>query len=331
MSEYLREAALLAAEVPRNRCPATDSLQVLDTHPEIRLVLEDTWSDNQGRVYREVPAEKVSRWPTHLAKTFRSFLRISKQPEQVFRILDLLHQIDADKAVVRMTLTACRRRKSLEPAIAYYETLASELEAITHDRRAEEFLLGTHDVRCRPRLTCGQAKVGTWYLSDEFTDPEERALSPSYRAELLHDPSSSSIEEQDWITRQPKDWQRLHSNITHAQASDLPDLKDQLLTASKGPWSHDQLEVLWDTYRIRRDYLWSRRPRPLFPKLSPVARKLIQRIKRSRSRPEITWVGMNLYKAMHGELHLPGTVSEPEWSIVFDAYRARKAQVMASR
>ena len=37
---------------------------------------------------------------------------------------------------------------------------------------------------------------------------------------------------------------------------------------------------------------------------------------------------MNLYKAMQGELRLPGAVSEPEWSIVFDAYRARRAQVL---
>src|SRR5437867_4330867 len=140
MCAYLEEAAYLAAEVPRNRCPATDAREILDANPALRLALEETWTDPAGRVYREVPADRVSRWPTHLAKTFRSFLRIGKVPEQVFRLLDLLHQIDADGAVVRMTLNGCRRRKSLGPAITYYERLATELEAVTRGVPDEEVL-----------------------------------------------------------------------------------------------------------------------------------------------------------------------------------------------
>ena len=141
------------------------------------------------------------------------------------------------------------------------------------------------------------------------------------------DPTKPDDDEPDWIERQPRAWRRLHQQIKHASASDLSDLKTRLLKESEGPWNHDQLEVLWDTYRMRRDYLRSRRPRPSIPKLNPTARKLIRRIERSRSKPEIAWVGMNLYKAMQGEMRLPGAVSESEWSAVFDAYRARKAQI----
>ena len=132
MCAYLQEAAFLAAETPCNQCPATDSLELLDAHPEIRLALEDTWTDVCGRVYREVPADRISRWPTHLAKTFRSFLRIGKNPAQVFRLLDLLHQMDADQSIVRMTLDGCQKRESLQPAIDYYEKLVPELGAVTH-------------------------------------------------------------------------------------------------------------------------------------------------------------------------------------------------------
>src|SRR5436309_8046799 len=134
MSAYLQEAAHLAAETPRNHCPATDSLEVLDAHPEIRLALEDTWTDEYGRVYREVPADRISRWPSHIAKAFRSFLRVGKNPAHVFRLLDLLHQMDADQAVLRMTLDGCRKKGSLQPAIEYYEKLVTELEAVTGDR-----------------------------------------------------------------------------------------------------------------------------------------------------------------------------------------------------
>src|SRR2546426_2679588 len=163
MSTYLQEAAFLAAETPCNLCPAIDSLEVLDAHPEIRLVLEDTWTDHCGRVYREAPADRISRWPTHLAKAFPSFLRIGKNPAHVFRLLDLLHQMDADQAVVRMTLDGCRKKGSLQPAIDYYEKLVAELEAVTGDRPDDEVTLGTRDVTCRPRFACGEAKVGTWH------------------------------------------------------------------------------------------------------------------------------------------------------------------------
>jgi hypothetical protein len=34
---FMYEASKLAAEVPRNRCPATDSLEWLDSNPAARL------------------------------------------------------------------------------------------------------------------------------------------------------------------------------------------------------------------------------------------------------------------------------------------------------
>jgi hypothetical protein len=67
----MQECQLMANEIPRNRCPATDSLDWLDDHPEYRLALEDTWSDSAGRVYSDVPADVVSRWPGHIARTFK--------------------------------------------------------------------------------------------------------------------------------------------------------------------------------------------------------------------------------------------------------------------
>ena len=52
MAVYMDECALLAAHVPKNRCPATDAIEWLDNHPWYRLPLEDTWTDPSGRVYR---------------------------------------------------------------------------------------------------------------------------------------------------------------------------------------------------------------------------------------------------------------------------------------
>ena len=89
---FMDECALMALEVPRDRCPATDALEFLDDHPEYRLPLEDTWTGPSGRVYRQAPADVISRWPAHLARTFRSFLKIGKDPDQVFQLLDLLQE-----------------------------------------------------------------------------------------------------------------------------------------------------------------------------------------------------------------------------------------------
>ncbi len=130
---YLDEAAYLAAVVPRDRCPSTDALDVLDANPQLRLALEDTWTDPGGRVYREVPAEIVSRWPPHIAKSFRSLLRIGRDPAQVFELLDLLNELDAGTEVLRMTLATCRRRKELTAAISYYKELAAELQTVTYN------------------------------------------------------------------------------------------------------------------------------------------------------------------------------------------------------
>ena len=81
MAVYLDECALMALEVPRNRCPATDAIEWLDARPQFRLALEDTWTDQCGRVYQEVPADVVSRWPGHLAKSFRLLLQIARNPD----------------------------------------------------------------------------------------------------------------------------------------------------------------------------------------------------------------------------------------------------------
>ena len=160
-SAYLDEAAYLAAAVPQNRCPSTDALDVLDAHPWLRLPLEDTWTDPGGRVYREVPAETVSRWPGHIARTFKSLLRIGREPAQVFVLLDLLHELDAGTEVLKMTLVGCGRRGELTSALAYYRMLASELREVTYEPDPKVEVQACSEPRNHPRLAGGAVKEGT--------------------------------------------------------------------------------------------------------------------------------------------------------------------------
>ncbi len=330
MCAYLEEAAQLAAAVPQNRCPTTDAIDYLDAHPNLRLALEDTWSDPRGRVYREVPADRRSRWPVHLSKAFRSLLRISRQPEQVFQLLDLLHALDASPEVVRMTLAGCRRRKSLQQALTYYAKLNDELAEVTRDRPAEEVSLGTLEPRCRPRLSRDEVATGPWYLPDSVIEAATEDRSPPYwRPQLIHDPNSHGDCEIAWMTRQPRAFRRLYQTLKHAEASGLPALKTRLLelsATSSGP-SESQMKVLWDAYRLRRDRLRRREEERVAHKLGSTARALINRIQRVRSKPEAAWVGLNLHRSMKGEVQLPGPVTQPEWAVVFAAYRSHKADV----
>jgi hypothetical protein len=175
----LDEAAYLAAAVPPNRCPSTDSLEVLDIHPHLRLALEDTWTDPVGRVYREVPADKVSRWPGRIARTFKSFLRIGRDPAQVFELLDLLHELDAGTQVLRMTMVGCRHRGELTSAITYYRMLADELREVTYQPNPE-IEIACAEPRNHPRFECDEVKAGAWTAKDNHGS--EPTASPSHRA-----------------------------------------------------------------------------------------------------------------------------------------------------
>ena len=64
--------------------------------------------------------------------------------------------------------------------------------------------------------------------------------------------------------------------------------------------------------------------------MSPTARKLVRRIARIRTRSELGYVGRSLYRAMQGEIPLPGTVSPPEWAVVFREYRSRKTAMLSA-
>jgi hypothetical protein len=325
-SAFLDEAAYLAAAVPQNRCPSTDALDVLDTHPHIRLALEDTWTGPGGRVYREVPAETVSRWPGHIARTFKSFLRIGRDPAQVFELLDLLHELDAGTEVVKMSLVGCRRRGELTSALSYYRMLVNELREVTYEPNPRIEVQTCAEPRSRPRFDSGEVTEGTWSVEDD-QDAEPRT-SPCHRAVLLHDPISSTDDDRDWIQRQPRQFRQLYFRIKRAKISDLSRMKSALRDIPAGDFGPSQLTVLWDTYRIRRDYLRRRREHAASQRLGATASKLVRRIRRVRTRPELGYIGKRLYESMKGEIQLPGPVSNPEWGVIFEAFNQRKAALL---
>jgi hypothetical protein len=322
MPAYLDEAAYLAAAVPRNRCPATDALDVLDAHPWLRLPLEDTWTSPDGRVYREVPTETVSRWAGHIARTFKSFLRIGRDPAEVFELLDLLHELDAGAEVLKMSLVGCRRRGELTSALSYYKMLVSELREVTYEPNPKVEVQARAEPRNRPRFDGGEVGEGTWVVRDD-QDSEPR-VSPTHRAILLHDPIGSVDDDRDWIQRQPRQFRQLYYRIKRAKIADLPRMKSALRDIPARDFGPSHLTVLWDTYRIRRDYLRRRREHAASQRLGATATKLVRRIRRVRTRPELGYVGKRLFESMKGEVQLPGPVSRPEWGVIFAAYRERK-------
>jgi hypothetical protein len=101
-------------------------------------------------------------------------------------------------------------------------------------------------------------------------------------------------------------------------------MKSALRDIPAGDFGRSQWTVLWDTYRIRRDYLRRRREHAAAQHLGATASKLVSRIRRVRTRPELGFVGKRLFESMKGEIKLPGPVSKPEWGVIFAAYRDRK-------
>jgi len=102
-------------------------------------------------------------------------------------------------------------------------------------------------------------------------------------------------------------------------------MKNELFETPAGEFGRSQWTVLWDAYRIRRDYLRRRREQAASQRLGATARKLVHRIRRISSRSELGYVGKRLFESMQGEIRLPGPVSKPEWGVIFDAYREQKA------
>jgi len=326
MPAYLDEAAYLAAAVPQNRCPSTDALDVLDANPHIRLALEDTFTDPGGRVYREVPAETVSRWPGHIARTFTSFLRVGRDPAEVFELLDLLHELDAGTEVVKMSLVGCRRRGELTSALSYYKMLVNELREVTYEPNPRIEVQTCAEPRSRPRFDSGEVTEGTWTVK-EHQDSEPR-VSPTHRAVLLHDPIGSVDDDRDWIQRQPRSFRLLYYRIKRAKITELSRMKSALRDIPAGDFGRSQWTILWDTYRIRRDFLRRQREHAASKRLGATASKLVRRIRRTRTRPELGYVGKRLFESMKGEITLPGSVSKPEWGVIFAAYRERKAALV---
>jgi hypothetical protein len=105
-------------------------------------------------------------------------------------------------------------------------------------------------------------------------------------------------------------------------------MKSALRDIPAGDFGRSQWTILWDTYRIRRDYLRRRREHAASQHLGATASKLVRRIHRVSSRSELGYVGKRLYESMKGAITLPGPVSRPEWGVIFDAYRERKAALV---
>ncbi len=328
MSTWLPEAAALAAATAGSGCPVTATARYLDEHPEARLVLEDTYADPFGRVYRDVPADAQSRWPAHLARTFTSFLKIGHSAEKVFVLLDVLYRLDADEPVVRMAIAGARRHASLDEAITYFSALAGQLDSVSLEAPEEEVTLGDAEPRCRPRLRGTDTVTGSWELP-AVTEQEDAmpCRRGAFRAELIHEPSAGAVEEIPWLNRQPAAFQRLCDSIQRATPDRLPWFKEHLLGPAKTRWSHDQMSVLWTAFHSRRDALHREAQRAAARHLGATASKLLGRIRRTRSLAELRWVGVNLYRSMTGEVSLPGPVSEAEWAVVFARYRARRDEL----
>ncbi len=329
MRPYLEEAARLASETARTGCPVSDTAAFMDSHPECRLVLEDTYADPFGRVYRDVPADTQSRWPSHLARTLTTFLKIGHSPAKVFALLDVLHRLDADERVVRMAIAGARRHESLDQAIAYFSTLADQLDTVSSDPPEEELTLADAEPRCRPRVRGTDTVTGSWMMPAITVDEHDltHGQPGAYRAELIHEPCSGAGEETPWLRRQPAPFQRLYNSIQRATADRLPWFKEYLLGPAKIRWTHDQISVLWTAFRSRRDAVQREDQRAAARHLGATALKLVSRIRRARTAAELRWVGVNLYRSMRGEVSLPGLVSEAEWAVVFARYRARRGEL----
>ena len=124
---YLEEAAELHAAIPYNRCPTTDVLDILDGNQAMRLVLEDT-VDRGGCTFRQVEKTSVFRYPYHLGRFFKSFLKVEDDAVKVRELFDLLKALDADAQSIKTFWLKWASKRGLDVAIGMASRLCGQLD-----------------------------------------------------------------------------------------------------------------------------------------------------------------------------------------------------------
>ena len=99
----------------------------------------------------------------------------------------------------------------------------------------------------------------------------------------------------------------------------------------KKVYKGSQLRVLWDMYFTRRDYLREQVKQLAARNMGVTAERLLSAIARQCEAKKIGKVGACLYHWSKDEpfngRKLPGKVDGPEWSVIWDAYKAKKAEL----
>lgn len=197
---------------------------------------------------------------------------------------DLLIDLEADKAICE-EFERWIKEKGIDETIRYLKMLVIEMAVCNPSN--EDYLTRSRPEENDSFETIGWHKVGSIH-------EEEEPLS--------------------WTVKQPDWYQKLL--ITINTAKDLDTLSALGKKIYQMNLTHDQASVAFTRYQIRKNYLKSK------IKLSPTAKGLIARI--SKANGNLGAIGAWLYKLQQGVIKIANLPSKHEWSIIWEAYQAKK-------
>lgn len=264
---YLAEAVELHGLVPANRCPATDTLSVLDQRPDLRLVLEDT-VDRGGCTYRQVEKTQVFQYPYHLGKYFKAFLKLVKDAGKVREFFAFLKELDVDEACIKeywLPKAVKGFDQAMSVAKKLCERLSESLDVVEagSDRPYHDYLLWVIEEVSGRQLSLyffseGDREMPFLPLSEEVendldphpfaevTKVEDEGWEPDYlRMECLHDPETV-MTGNFWAARQSGDWKSLAHTIKYCPDVDKTEKLRWVLQNRCSRMGKTQKEVLWD-------------------------------------------------------------------------------------
>ena len=348
MSCHLPEAAMMDEYCQERPGQTMAGLDFLDIHPHYRLILEGLIPGRGGSLFDEQDNHAGGdSLPVHLRMQRKFYMNKTKDFGGVQTLLEAMFRIyPTDGFTTTRGLKEARTwflkkaDKLEDPALAleamteYFTTLADQLEELEPGdgmTNTDDAIIGAVDA---DRWNYEDTVPGyTMYINARREREGDGAgCGVTTRQVLVHSPSGDV--EKDWILRQPVHWQTCFFGIRKCRKLSALQNFNQLIrkNTEKKLWNGAQLRVLWDTYFGKRDYLRNQVKQLAAKNMGVTAARLVSSIDRQDDARKIGKVGACLYAWSKDEpfngRKLPGEISQPEWAVIWDAYRTKKTELL---
>jgi hypothetical protein len=347
MSTHLPEAAMMEEYCRERPGQTMAGLDFLDLDQSHRLSLEHLTQGANGCLYEEQEHHSGGdTLPVHLRSWRKFYLNKVKDFDAVQSLLEAMKRfyptpgVTATKGIREAKEWFTKKSEKLkDPAAAleamteYFNNLADQLEELDSDdgvTNADDALVGAVKAD-RDNFECTVPGYTMYINAREPRVDHGYTCGQLTRQVLVHNPNGDK--QKDWILRQSTAWQSCFFGMRKCRKLKALQSFNEVIrrNTEKKIWKGSQLRVLWDMYFSKRDYLREQVKQLAARNMGITAERLLSSIDRQDEARKMGKVGACLYAWSKGEpfngRKLPGTIDQPEWAVIWDAYRAKKAEL----